>query len=92
MGIVTVLYLMGSLTIKGADCTVYSLVSCPDRRSSPSLRRSGDPSPKGRFNGRDMGRVMSGLIACFKCCIKAYYDLYKDPFSVFVYMEKVNLD
>ena len=39
----------------------HEIVSCPDHRSSPSLKRSGDPSPKGRFNGRDMGGVMSGL-------------------------------
>ena len=32
-----------------------SVVSCADLGSSPSLKRSGDPSPKGRFNGRDMG-------------------------------------
>ena len=38
------------------------LVSGPDRHSSPSLKQSGDPSPKGRFNGRDMGGVMSGII------------------------------
>ena len=44
-----------------AGFVVCSLVPSPSLL--PSLRQSGDPSPKGRFSGGDMGGVMNGLIA-----------------------------
>ena len=76
------------------DDTMYPISLVPRPSLLPSLRRSGDPSPKGCFNGGDMGGVTSGLIAISEIVhgSKLYKRLLRTSTRiVFVYLH-TNLD